>query len=116
MIHQIHITKMPAAASNSLLGSRATWKPRNSSVHGNSCRQVISRDSTFSSAMGAPCPVRPGPDHRPAADAPTVHLRVIHWTDGGGNGAGRHSCPWAETPAGFAAGRTEWQSVLRGWG
>src|SRR5215468_4098813 len=54
------IRKMPAAASTSLLGSSATRKPWNSTVQGNSCRQLNSRGSTLSSAIIAPL-LPPGP-------------------------------------------------------
>ncbi len=37
------MTRRPAAASKSFLGSSATWKPRNSSVQGNHWRKLKSR-------------------------------------------------------------------------
>src|SRR5436305_15183571 len=77
---------MPAAASNSLLRSRASWNPRNSSVHGNRPRQLNSRPSTFSFAM-RPLLVPFHSDRGPGA-APSGSLEVcvkggIIWGGGG---------------------------------
>src|SRR5262245_60373430 len=86
------MARMPAAASSSLLRSMATWNPRNSSVQGSSCRQLVSRPSSLSSAMTAPCAwgLGAGPPP-PVPDRVRVKVGII-WPGGGiANGAGRQT-------------------------